>query len=148
MVGEVRASSSERASTNGVMRKKMVAVATLKAVVIKKLFSERFISSKSFRPTESPTPMIGPINGEISMAPIMTAVELTFNPREAMKMAKIRIHRLAPLNSTPFRMESTVANSFSLSFLKSKYSFRNDLIANIFLFLLSASIIIFFLQID
>jgi len=76
--------------------------------------------------------MIGPINGEINMAPIITAVELTFKPSEAIKMAKIRIHKLAPLNSTPFRIESTVSISLSLSFFKSRYSPRNDLIANLF----------------
>ena len=108
-----------------------MAVVTLKAVVIRKLFNERFISSKSFRPTDKPTPMIGPINGEINMAPIITAVELTFNPSDAMKMAKIRIHKLAPLNSTPLRIESTVSSSLSLSFFKSRYSPKNDLIANL-----------------
>ncbi len=46
---------------------------------------------KIIQPTESPTPMIGPISGEMSMAPIITAVEFTFNPNEAMNMANIRI---------------------------------------------------------
>jgi hypothetical protein len=32
---------------------------------------------------------MGPISGEISMAPIITAVEFTFRPIEAIKMAKI-----------------------------------------------------------
>ena len=76
--------------------------------------------------------MIGPINGEISIAPIITAVELTFRPSEAIKMANIRIHKLAPLNSTPLRMESTVASSLSLSLRKSRYSFRKFLTANTF----------------
>ena len=61
----------------------------------------------------------------------------------AIKMAKIRIHKLAPLNSTPFRIESTVSISLSLSFFKSRYSPRNDLIAN--LFRSSAFIVISFL---
>ena len=132
MVGDVRASSSDCASAMGVKRKKTVAVVTLNAVVIRKLFRERFINSKSFIPTDSPTPIIGPINGEINMAPIITAVELTFSPSEAMKMAKIRIQRLAPLNSTPLRIESTVASSLSLSFLRSRYSLRNALMAKMF----------------
>ena len=127
----MRASNSDCEPAIGARRKKMVAVVTLKAVVIRKLFRERFISSKSFSPTDKPTPMIGPINGEINMAPIMTAVEFTFNPSDAIKMAKIRIHKLAPLNSTPLRMESTVASSLSLSFFKSRYSFRKDLMANL-----------------
>ena len=127
----MRASNSDCEPAIGARRKKMVAVVTLKAVVMRKLFKERFINSKSFSPTDNPTPIIGPINGEINMAPIITAVEFTFNPSDAMNMAKIRIHKLAPLNSTPLRIESTVASSLSLSFLKSRYSPRKDLIANL-----------------
>ena len=125
MVGEVRASSSDCTSSSGVKRKYRVAVTTLKRVATMKLFNERFISSKSFCPMASPTPIIGPISGEISMAPIMTAVELTFSPSEAMNVAKIRIHRLVPLNSTPFRMESTVTCSSSLLRFRSIYSSKN-----------------------
>jgi hypothetical protein len=33
--------------------------------------------------------MMGPISGEISMAPMMTAVELTLSPIEAIKIANI-----------------------------------------------------------
>ena len=49
----------------------------------------------------SPMPMMGPIKGEINMAPMMTAVELTSSPSEAMKMAKINTQRFAPLKLTP-----------------------------------------------
>ena len=52
--------------------------------------------SKSAIPRANPIPMIGPISGDMSMAPIMTAVELTFKPNEAMKMAKISTQRVAP----------------------------------------------------
>ncbi len=69
-------------------------------------------------PRANPAPMMGPMSGDISMAPIMTAVELTLSPNDAMRMAKIKIHRLAPLNSTPARMLATVSSSFSLSFRK------------------------------
>ena len=41
------------------------------------------------------------MRGEMSMAPIMTAVELTFSPKEAMSMAKMSTQRLAPRNDTP-----------------------------------------------
>lgn len=34
------------------------------------------------------------------MAPIMTAVELTFNPTDATMMAKASIQTFGPLNST------------------------------------------------
>ena len=45
----------------------------------------------SLIPIESPTPKIGPIRGEISMAPITTAVELVFRPIEATSIEKIKI---------------------------------------------------------
>ena len=48
--------------------------------------------------TLMPIPKIGDINGEINMAPMITAVEFTFNPMDAIKIAKIRIHRFGPLN--------------------------------------------------
>ena len=40
---------------------------------------------------DKPIPNIGPINGEISMAPTTTAVELTFKPIEAIIIEKTRI---------------------------------------------------------
>jgi hypothetical protein len=39
---------------------------------------------------------MGPINGEMSIAPIITAVEFIFNPTEATKIANIKIHKLVP----------------------------------------------------
>lgn len=56
-----------------------------------------FNSGRSLMPTARPIPRIGPISGDMSMAPMMTAVELMFSPSEAMNIAKMRIHRLAPL---------------------------------------------------
>ena len=84
-----------------------------------KLRSERFSNSKSLIPTDSPMPMIGPISGEISMAPMITAVELTLSPSEATNVAKISTHRFVPLNSTPLRMLSTTSSSEALSALRS-----------------------------
>lgn len=46
----------------------------------------------------NPAPTIGPISGEISMAPIITAVEFTFSPIDAISIAHANIQRLAPLN--------------------------------------------------
>ena len=46
----------------------------------------------------SPTPMIGPISGEMSIAPMMTAVEFTFRPTEAMTIENARIQTLGPRN--------------------------------------------------
>ena len=40
---------------------------------------------------DKPIPKIGPINGEISIAPITTAVELTFKPIEATKIENTKI---------------------------------------------------------
>ena len=90
---------------------------TLKTVATAKLRNERLISSKSYMPNPSPIPMMGPISGEINIAPIITAGELTFNPNEAMKMAKIRIQIVEPLNSIPLRIDSTMSDSFSRSWL-------------------------------
>ena len=49
------------------------------------------------------------------MAPMMTAAELVFSPSEATKMAKIRIHRLAPRKSIPALIEAMVSSSGALS---------------------------------
>ena len=40
--------------------------------------------------------MMGPITGEMSIAPIITAVELTLRPTDAMIMEKARIQTLGP----------------------------------------------------
>ena len=60
-------------------------------------------------------PTIGPMSGEINMAPMMTAAELVFRPREATKMAKIKIQRLAPRKSIPALIEAMVSSSGALS---------------------------------
>ena len=51
-----------------------------------------------------PKPIIGPISGEMSIAPIMTAVELTLSPNDAMKMAKINTQELTPRKLTLSRI--------------------------------------------
>ena len=61
-------------------------------------------------PTDNPKPQIGPISGDISMAPIMTAVELTFSPTDAIMIAKASTHTLVPRNSTSALMLSIVAS--------------------------------------
>ena len=71
--------------------------------------------------------MIGPIKGEISMAPMITAVELIFNPKEAMKIAKINIHSCAPWKLMELSTFSIVVCSSSLSALILKYFFSNAL---------------------
>ena len=87
-------------------------------VAVAKLRNALLSNSKSLIPTPNPMPMIGPMRGEINMAPMMTAAELVFSPKEATKMAKIRIHRLAPRNSTLALMEAIVSSSGALSLRK------------------------------
>jgi hypothetical protein len=53
----------------------------------------------SFIPSARPTPIIGPISGEINIAPIITGIEFTFNPTLAITTANARIHTLGPLKS-------------------------------------------------
>jgi hypothetical protein len=64
--------------------------------------------------------MMGPIKGEISMAPITTAVELTLSPMEAMKIEKMRIQRVNPLNSISFLIPSMVASGFARSMIENR----------------------------
>ncbi len=97
-----------------------MAVSTLMSVATPKFFSDRFSRSRSLMPTARPMPMMGPMSGEMSMAPMMTAVELTFSPSEAMKMAKMSTQRLAPLKLTPLLICSIILRSSSLSGIRLK----------------------------
>ena len=73
-----------------------------------------------------PIPKIGPINGEINIAPITTAVESAFNPIEATKIEHIKIQAVAPLKEISPFIAAMVA-SLSVSSLKSKSSLKNVL---------------------
>ena len=84
-------------------------------VAVAKLRNDRLIISKSDIPNPTPKPMIGPIRGEINMAPIITAVEFVLRPKEAINVAKIRTQRFVPLNSIPLLIVSIVSSSSSLS---------------------------------
>lgn len=101
---------------------------TLKTVAVTKLRKDFLIRSKSEIPNPNPKPIIGPIRGEISIAPMITAVEFIFKPREATKTAKINTQRLVPLNSTPFRIVSIVSFSSSLSCRISRLRLKNSFI--------------------
>ena len=88
-------------------------------------------------PTAKPIPMIGPIKGEMSMAPIITAVELIFKPNEAMKIAKISTQRFAPWKVTPLLICLINSVSFSLSGNALKYPlmfFQSDSLFIVILF--------------
>ena len=47
------------------------------------------------------------------MAPIITAVELTFRPIDAMNIAQAKIQRLAPLNEMFFKTSCKTLSCFS-----------------------------------
>ena len=61
------------------------------------------------------------MSGEMSIAPMITAVELTLSPSEAMKMAKTSTHKLEPWKDTPLLICSMVSASCSLSGSALKY---------------------------
>ena len=69
-------------------------------------------------PTASPMPIMGPMSGDTSIAPIITAVELTFRPSEAMNMAKISTHSVEPRKLTPSLISLIISSSFSTENLK------------------------------
>lgn len=77
-----------------------------------RFFRDFLNNSKSNIPKLNPAPKIGPINGEISIAPIITAVELTFKPTDAMMMAHANIHKLEPLKEI---FEVTFSSTLFLS---------------------------------
>ena len=62
--------------------------------------------------------MMGPIKGEINMAPMMTAVELTLRPMDAMTMLKTRIHTLKPRNSVSRSMPAMVCSGSARSTMR------------------------------
>ena len=70
--------------------------------------------------------MIGPMSGETSIAPMMTAAELTFSPSEAIIVAKISTQRFVPRNSTPRQIMSTVSSCRALSSERLKRSARSS----------------------
>src|SRR5690606_33824829 len=89
--GRVRAKSSEVTSLNGNSQKNKNAVSTLSITIIPKLINALRSVKISLMANANPIPKIGPISGEINIAPITTAVELAFNPMDATKMEQIKI---------------------------------------------------------
>ena len=69
-----------------------------------------------------PIPMIGPIIGETSIAPITTAAEFTFKPNEQIKIANTNIHKLVPLKTTPLSMLVYINSNSSFSLFNLKAS--------------------------
>ena len=66
--------------------------------------------SISFNAKDIPIPKIGPIKGDINIAPITTAVESAFKPIDATKTAKIKIQAVAPLKGISAFIASKVAS--------------------------------------
>ena len=69
-----------------------------------------FIRLMSLIPRPRPRPKIGPIKGEINIAPIITGMEFTFRPTEAISMATARIQAFGPLNSMLFLIERSAVS--------------------------------------
>ena len=101
IVGFVLASSSVGSSNvRGVTIKNNVDAIMLTTVIIHKFLNDLRKNSISLMPKAIPIPIIGPIMGEMSIAPIITGMEFTFRPTQAINTATNRIHTLAPLNCT------------------------------------------------
>jgi hypothetical protein len=107
--GLTRASNSEDSSRRGKIQKNRNAVTTDKPTITIKFLSDRFNRSMSFVAKEKPKPKIGPISGDINMAPITTAVELAFKPIEAIKIEQINIQEVCPLKGISAMIDSLVA---------------------------------------
>ena len=67
-----------------------------------------------------------PIRGEISMAPIITAVEPTFRPTEAIMMAHIIMHILVPVILPPESTRSRISSWEAVSSCSENISFIMD----------------------
>ncbi len=106
MVGLVRANSSEGlARLRGLSRKNSDEARMLMTTITVKFFMAFFTNSLSSVARPRPKPKMGPITGDINMAPMMTGMELTFRPTEAMMMAQARMNTLVPRKAIFLRME-------------------------------------------
>ena len=98
IIGQLQDRIKEQVSI-GEMRKYSVEATKLIPTIMARFFRDCFKRSSSKVPTAKPKPLIGPIKGEMSMAPMMTAVALTLSPTEAMMIAKKRIQTFTPLTT-------------------------------------------------
>ena len=81
------------------------------SVITNRFFNDFLSSFKSEIPMARPIPIIGPMSGDTSMAPIITAVEFTLRPIEARNMANTRIQTFRPLNSELYEILLIVASA-------------------------------------
>ena len=68
----------------------------LMTTITMKFLAAFLSSSVSLVPRARPAPRIGPITGEMSIAPMMTGIELTLRPTAAMMMAQARMMTFGP----------------------------------------------------
>ncbi len=68
----------------------------LMPTITAKLRSESLSRCLSRTPRLNPNPRMGPITGDMSMAPIITGMELTFRPTDAMIIAQARMKTFGP----------------------------------------------------
>ena len=71
---------------------------------------DRLRVSISLVAMDIPIPKMGPIRGEINIAPITTAVEFAFSPTEAIKMEHTKIQEVWPLKGISCSMAARVAS--------------------------------------
>ena len=69
----------------------------LMTTITAKFRRESLTRVSSCTPRPKPNPRMGDITGEMSIAPMMTGMELTFRPTDAMMIAQMRIMTFGPL---------------------------------------------------
>lgn len=95
--GEVRASSSVVTVLSGEIRKNTVEVPMLIRICIAKPDSARLSTSRSSVTTPYAIRYRLPMSGEISIAPMMAAVEFLMRPMDATMIAIMRMTRFVPV---------------------------------------------------
>lgn len=99
--------------------------------MMRKFLSESLTNWLSRIPNPKPKPRMGAITGEISMAPMMTGMEFTLSPTDAMTMAHAKINTLAPRKWMPLRMDSLAPSRSRSSdmFTSRRNRFLNDIVS-------------------
>ena len=80
------------------------------STITRTFLTAAFSRSTSLVPMARPVPMIGPISGEMSIAPMITAVEFTFKPTDAMMIENARIQALGPRNQIALLMRCAASS--------------------------------------
>ena len=92
IVGLVLVSNSVGfSSSSGDTRKYTVDARMLITTITIRFLNDFFRKDVSLVPRPYPIPNIGPMSGDMSMAPMITAIELVFRPTDATIMAKARM---------------------------------------------------------